>query len=543
MGALGQTMATQDGIPALLAPLTAECSVVEGGSTAAEAARAVGAALSDAMAWRTIRVRPGRGVFEVRTAAGEFVVKAYEAGFMGRMSPLRFCASGREWRAIAAAVNAGIRTAPPVGLLSGRGVNYVITEKLAGVAEFESYLQRERERLLEDTRLARRLVQDFAQFVAGLHKAGLLHHDPHLRNFLLRPPRKGLPAEFFVLDLADESLSPTTPLEGARLKNMAQLSLGFLDAPQSAKRRFLREYRNAVGDAGDEALAARGIAEQAAELMFQRNTMLIAGCGEASSRIARVERGGTLLLIDRAATRADLSQLEAPLARTDPAQWGGLLLGHFETRLGEGHVFKLRGSAGNDAAGRQRALEALWGRLLEMHALGVSVPAPLACVVRGPEILVFGALPGRLESPRQHRDHEALALYEELGHQMLRLHRYGCFVLPMPPEQAAEGLRVAVPPRGGRTLVLAAPDHIFRGAPGPLGPQAVSSLGRMARAVEIGAGERAMKEMLWSYARSLRLDHPDTQALLDEARRTPTGNTLVLTRGIERSRLSSEAAG
>lgn len=529
-------MAFADGIPAFLAPLTAECSVVEGGAAAAEAARAIGAALADPTTWRTIRVRPGRGVFEVRSAAGEFVVKAYEASFMGRMSPLRFCASGREWRAMAAAVKAGIHTAPPVGLVTGRGVNFVITEKLVGAAEFESYLQRERERLLEDTRLARQLVLDFAWFVAGMHKAGLLHHDLHLRNILLRPPRKGLPAEFFVLDLADETLATTTPLEGARLKNLAQLSLGFLDAPQAAKRRFLHEYRKAVGDTGDESLAARAIVEQAAELMFNLNTLRIATCGDASSAIARVERPGVTLLIARRASNADLSQLEQPLAQAEPARWGALLFDHFELRLGEGNIWRLRSPIDGSETESRRKLEALWGRLLELQAIGVSAPAPLACLLQPPEMSIYAAIPGRLSGIGEHRGPDSLALYEGLAHQVLRMHRFGCFFLPMDPAVTAEGLGVASPVRGGQTLVLCAPEHIFRGTPTSLGPQAVASLGRVARAVNLAAGERPMKELVWAYARALRLGHGDTQDLMDEAKRVPTGNTLVMTRGIERAR-------
>lgn len=529
-------MTHADGIPAYLAPLTGPCTVVEGGTAAGQAANAIATALADPTAWRTIRVRPGRGVFEVRAASGEFVVKAYEASFMGRMSALRFCASGREWKAIAAAVKAGVRTAPPVGLVSGRGVNFVITEKLVGAAEFESYLLRERERLLEDVRLARRLVLDFAQFVAGLHRAGLLHHDLHLRNILLRPPRKGLSAEFFVLDLADETLAPTTPLEGARLKNLAQLSLGFLDAPQSAKRRFLHEYRKAVGDAGDEALAARAIVEQAYDLMFNLNTLRIATCGDASSAIARVERPGVTLLISRRASNADLSQLEQPLAQAEASRWGALLFDHFELRLGEGNIWRLRSPIDGSEAESRRKLEALWGRLLELHAIGVSAPAPLACLLQPPEMSIFAAVPGKISGLSEHRGPDSLHLYEMLAHQVLRMHRFGCFFLPMDPAVTAEGLCVASPVRGGQTLVLCAPEHIFRGTPTQLGPQAVASLGRVARAVTQAAGERAMKELVWAYARALRLGLGDTQALMDEAKRVPTGNTLVLTRGIERAR-------
>ena len=100
----------------------------------------------------------------------------------------------------------------------------------------------------------------------------------------------------------------------------------------------------------------------------------------------------------------------------------------------------------------------------------------------------------------------------------------------------AEGFSVASKRRGGRQLVLTAPDHIFRGSPTTLGPQAVASLGRVGRTMLEFAGERQMKELVWSYARVMRLNFNDTDALLDEARRVPTGNTLVMTRGIERSR-------
>lgn len=530
-------MASADGIPALLAPLMAECSVMAGGVAAAAAAKAIGAALGEASARHTIAIRAGRGVFEVRTAAGPYVVKAYEAGLMARMSALRFCASGREWRALEAAVKAGIRTAPPVGLVSGKGVNFVIIAKLTGTAELESYLLRERERLLEDVKLGRALVTAFAQFMADLHRAGLLHHDLHLRNLLVRPPRKGAPAEFFVLDLAEEALSEATPLEHARLQNLAQLSLGFQEVPQTARRRFLREYRRVMGDGGDERLAARAIELQAAELQFNRNTLRVATCADAGAAIARVERRGTVLLIDRGAENADLAQLEAPLSKADPVQWPAVLSDHFELRLGEGCVWKLRSPlADNSAENTRRRLEALWGRLMELKAIGVRAPAPLACLVQGQDILVFGAIPGPLEDMARHRGHDELPLYEGLARDVLRMHRYGCFFLPMEPAQTAQGLMVAKPVRGGQTLVLCAPDHIFRGAPNVLGQQAVASLGRVARAVTLMAGERAMKELVWAYARVLRLAHGDTSALLDEARRVPTGNTLVMTRGIERTR-------
>ena len=99
--------------------------------------------------------------------------------------------------------------------------------------------------------------------------------------------------------------------------------------------------------------------------------------------------------------------------------------------------------------------------------------------------------------------------------------------LPLETATLAEGLSVASARRGARTVMLTAPDQIFRGSPTALGPQAVASLGRVGRTLLEHSGERQMKELVWSYARVLRLNHFDTSALLNEARRVPTGNTLV----------------
>jgi len=534
-------MDVADTIPALLKPLVGQCVVVDGDSGAEAAMAAIREALYQPDGFRTQRVRPGRAIYEFKTREGEFIVKAFETRFMTRMSPLRFCPSGREWKTIRHAQARGIPTAVPVGLYSARGKpggNYLVLERVSGAAEFEAYLERERERLRYDVKLLRGLVRGFAEFIAGLHKGGLLHHDLHLRNILVRPPRAGKSAEFFVIDLADEDLQPGTPSESLRRQNLAYLSLCFLDAPAVARRRFLREYRSRMGDQGVERDVAHDIESIAAQKQFDLNTVRIATCSEASSAMARVQRPETLLLIYRKASNADLEQLEKPLAAADPERWSELLHSHFELRFGEGSVWKLKSPIDStDEAATRRKLEALWGRLLELNAVHADAPSPLACLLKPPVMSIFARVAGQLSPLVERKDHESLDLFEKLGRQLVRLHRFGLFYLPLDAEVLREGFSVASRRRGGRELVLTAPDHIFRGSPTLLGPQAVASLGRVGRTVLEFAGERQMKELVWSYARVMRLNLYDTNALLDEARRVPTGNTLVVTRGIERSRL------
>jgi hypothetical protein len=534
-------MVTADDLPTLLKPLSGDCIVVEGESGAGTALAAIREALTQVDGFRTLRVRPGRAIYELKTSAGEYLVKAFETRFMTRMSPLRFCQSGHEWKSIEHARRKGIPTSVPVALISGRGkpgANYLVLERVTGAIDFELYLERERERLAHEVKLLRSVVRSFAVFIATLHKGGLIHHDLHLRNILVRPPRAGRDAEFFIIDLADEDFIPGTPMEVQRRQNLAYLLLCFLDTPATVRRRFLREYRKAMGDDGVERDVAHDLELQAAQKQFDLNTVRIATCGEASSAIARVQRPDTLLLIYRKASNADLEQLEKPLAKAESGEWADLLHKHFELRFGEGQVWKLKSPIDStDEAATRRKLEALWGRLLELNAIHACSPSPLACLLKPPLMSIYARVPGTLSPLLERKDHDSLSLFETLGRELVRLHRFGCFFLPLETEKLAEGLSVASKRRGGLELALTAPDHMFRGSPTMLGPQAVASLGRVGRTVLEFGGERQMKELVWSYARAMRLNFNDTQALLEEARRVPTGNTLVMTRGIERSRL------
>jgi len=545
-------------LPPLLVPLTGDCTVVEDGGNAAESAKVL-LAIREVLleseagqsgaggraALRVTRIRPGRMIFKVRTIEGEYVVKVCEAGFMAKMSPLRFCATGREWKSIQEALARGLPTSRAVALVSARGkpaVNCLIIEKLKGAVDLAHWLDRERERLLRDSRLRRRFTEALAKLVATLHQAGLLHHDLHLRNIMIRPPKGGESFVFYVIDLGGEEFLATTPTRDARYQNLAHFSLCFIEWPRTARRRFLRAYRLEMQDSGDERLAVRDIEEIAQQRQFDLNTVRIATCTDASSGIARVERDGSLMLIYRRAPNADLDQLERPLGRVDPDRWNEVLEDHFRLRFGEAAVWKLKSPIEKgDEQGSRRKVEALWGRLLELNAIQVKVPALLACVVRPPHLTVYARVPGKLTGVGSHKDDGAYRLFEEMGRQLVRLHTYGCFFLPLEPEKLLGGLAVATSRWGGRELVFCAPDHIFRGSPTTLGQQAVASLGRVARTVAKAVGDRQMKELVWCYGRVLRLNHYDFDALFDEVARVPTGRTIVMTRGIERSRLDRGA--
>jgi hypothetical protein len=183
----------------------------------------------------------------------------------------------------------------------------------------------------------------------------------------------------------------------------------------------------------------------------------------------------------------------------------------------------------------------IWGRLLELDSLSARAPEPLACLCKTDSIVALGRVNGRLESLAAHKHDRDWKLVDELAHELARLHGAGLFCLPAESAQVMAALSVAVTQTGGREFVLTAPDQLFRGTPTLLGTQAVASLGRVARAVSEALGERATKELIWSYARVHFMNPVDTQMLLEEAARVPTGRTLVMTRGIEKSRLASGA--
>lgn len=527
-------------LPSLLAPLRHECGVIAGGDEALRVSIALREALNAGESVQILRARPDSLSCLILTVEGQFLVKAFQAGFLARLSPLRFCSSGAEFRAHEACRERNIACQRPLALLSakvGRGVNYLVLERLPNTVPLAAYLEREKERLLDSPQLLRRLTSGLARFVASLHLGGVVLPDLGADRILVRATRQrteGL--EFFVQDVADQSPAGLAPLV-RRMASLGEFALGFTGWPAPAFVRFLREYLVDAGDSVELRPALRMVQERALARQFERNTLLVARCTEASTSLARVEREGTVLLVNRQTQGLDLEQLEGPLSDAAPQRWEEVLRQHLGLRLGESSLWSVRLDVkAGDPAHQGRRVESSWGRLLELSQVGVEAPRPLACLVSPTAVVVLGRVLGGLV-PFGNAEDPEWKLLDQLTRSLIRMHRAGCYFLPGEPRDILAGLSVALGPRGGREFVLSAPWLLFRGTPGALGMQGIASLGRVARALSEASSERVGRELVWSYARLLRLNRFDGEMLAQEASRVPTGKTLVMTRGIERSRL------
>ncbi len=531
-------------MPALLQPLKEETRVVEGGDEALRVSIAMREALGTQGNCVILRSRPGYASALISTVEGLFCVRAHESSFLARLAPLRFCASGREWRALWLCIDRGVSCARPVALLSGRGMGCIVAERAANFSVLSTWLEREKTRLLAEFGFARGFVSALAVFIASLHRACVLIRDLTPAQIAVRGPRPGWERfEFQLLEIGDDGLAASAP-ENARLVNLGEFALALKGWPATWKLRFMREYLGSIGGSPSESAAMRVIAERIRIRQFELNTLRVAHCSEASVTQAVVNREGVTLFLNRAAPDTELEALEVPLASTLPSQWEQLLTRHYEASIGDAGLYRITSAfKSGGSGGARRRLEAIWGRMLELDSIGARAPRPLACV-QGPEsLVVLGRVNGRVESLAAHKHDRDWKLIDELAHEMALLHGAGLYFLPAESSQTMAALSVAISAGGGREFVLTGPDQLFRGTPSQLGMQAVASLGRVARAVAEAMGERATKELIWAYARVLFLNPVDTQMLMEEAARVPTGRTLVMTRGIEKSRLAHGVKG
>ncbi|CAG0977295.1 hypothetical protein PLCT2_01702 [Planctomycetaceae bacterium] len=531
-------------IPALLLPLFDETRVVEGGDEALRVSIALREALASEGNCTVLQARPDLCIVQIATVEGVFSVRAHEAGFMARISPRRFGVSAREWRALWHCIDHNVACARPVALLAARDsrADYLVSERSGLFAPLRQWLEREHDRLMSEPALARSLASGMAACVASMHQAGVLPPDLSADHFAVRAPRPGASRfEFLLLEAGAEAL-PGRVDDFARKANLGVLSLEFSKWPATLKLRFVRDYRALLGDSKPEQEYIQSIVDGARQRQFDRNTLSVAHCAEPTARQAVVEREGVTLLLNRAHAASGLADLEESLARTPAAQWAELLTRHFEANAGENGVCRMvHALNGGDEKQMRRRIEAMWGRLCELEAIGARAPLPLACVAARESLVILGQVGGRLESLAAHRHDRDWVLTDQLARELVRYHAFGLYFLPAEPALTLGALSVCVTPRGGREFVLTGPEQLFRGKPSQLGAQAVASLGRVARAIGNGLGERALKELVWAYARSMFLKSADAQLLLDEALRVPTGRTLVMTRGFDRNQLASEA--
>lgn len=531
-------------IPELLLPLFEESRIVEGGDEALRVSIALREALNVEGHCMILRAQKDLCVAQVSTVEGDFNVRAHESGFMARVSMRRFGASAKEWRALWQCIDRNVSCARPVALLTANDgrADYLVTERSSLFTPLPVWLEREHGQLMSYPALARAFAAGLAACIAALHRAGALPLDMDPSQFAVRPPRPGTQRfEFQLLEISADALASVAD-ESRRLRSLGAFLLGFSRWPATLKLRFARDYRALLGDARPERDWIHAVVGNARQRQFDLDTLLVAHCAEASAMQAVVKRDGILLVVRRTVAPAGLAELEELLARSEAAQWESVLTGHFESRVEDGVVCRTVHAAAERKYGWDwRRIEASWGRLCELEAIGARVPKPLACVADLDALVVLGKVGGRLESLAAHRHDRDWRLVDQLARELARYHAFGLYFLPAAASQTLAALSVSVAPGGVREFVLTGQDQLFRGQPSQLGAQAVASLGRVARALGEGLGERALKELVWAYARAMFLKPDETKQLMEEALRVPSGRTLVMTRGIERRRLQSEA--
>ncbi|MDC1141944.1 hypothetical protein OAU50_02535 [Planctomycetota bacterium] len=497
-----------------LAPLLGDFSSIVGETSTA--IKAIRRHLEGGAKVRTLRVRPEYAVFEV----SEFTVKAFRRGVMAKVSALKFSAAGREWATANEARKRSIPIATPVGVIATPEFTYYLSAKVPDA----EYLQ---DVFRDETAVE---VRGFAAFVAGLHDAGLVQESHPLKSILMTEG-----SQFFVGDLRREEFHDSLD-ETTRLEHIAYLSLCFPKVSAVMQRRFFRAYAKTALPNADEKSTVRKVLARSIAMQFELNTAKVSGCTTASTAIATAQRDGVQIAMFRQAESIEVRELEGVVAGAQGHEWEQLLREHFNLHVGHDRLWNIKCPIkhGGHAAVRRR-IEATWGRLLELNAIQVQTPTPLAVLIEPELVRVFGSSVGPLQSLAKKRAHDDLELFEELSQQLIRMHRCGVFFLPIDAAELIKGLNFCRDEAARRMVVLTAPDHMFRGRPTTLGQQAVASLGRIGHTVMTYVGERQMKELVWGYARQLRLNQNDTDMLLKEAQRNPTGQTLVMTQGLERS--------
>ncbi|MHC4839900.1 MAG: hypothetical protein ACYTDT_02925 [Planctomycetota bacterium] len=505
-----------------LEPLLGDFSSIAGDTSTA--IKAIRRAVEADAPMRLVKLRPDHAVIEV----SEFAVKAFRRSVMDRVSVSKFSPAAKEWELANEALNREIPIANPVGVIATSEFSYFVSER---VPEFV-LLQELIPVIMGSRRSVKSWVAEFSAFTARLHMAGLVQSSHPLKSIFAERAKH---PEFIVGDLSGEEFLNTADLD-TRLEHLAYLSLCFPDISPLMQRRFFRQYFLRMSEADSERKTVRKVLNRSISLQFELNSARISGCTTPSSVIATAQRDGVQLALFRQTKGIELSDLERPVSKASGVEWEQLLRSHFSQRLGNERVWNIKcpvKHGGHSVV--KRRVEATWGRLLELNALHVNAPMPMAVIIEPDLVRVFGSVPGQLKSLSKKRSHDDLELFEQLSSQLIRMHRYGVFFLPIDADELIKGLHYSQTPEGERRVVLTAPDHMFRGKPTTLGQQAVASLGRIGHTVMNHVGERQMKELVWAYARQLRLNQHDTDMLLSEARRNPTGQTLVMTQGLERS--------
>jgi tRNA A-37 threonylcarbamoyl transferase component Bud32 len=205
---------------------------------------------------RVVKHGPHRTVYRVVLPGVDFHLKHYR--LPDRRAWLRElvrpCKARMEHERALGVAARGVPTITPLAFGErcrghGPGDSFLLTRTLAGVEPLGTFL----ESVLPGfaparrTRLRQRLACDLGRFLARLHDAGIVHHDLHANNLLLRLDEDDRPL-LYLIDLHAVSLAEPLGWEASRA-NLIMLNRWFvLRSSRPDRRRCWEAYRQARGD-------------------------------------------------------------------------------------------------------------------------------------------------------------------------------------------------------------------------------------------------------------------------------------------------------
>jgi tRNA A-37 threonylcarbamoyl transferase component Bud32 len=194
---------------------------------------------------------PHRAVYRVRLPGLDCHVKHYRLlGWRSRVRQMIRPNKARREASIASELQArGIPTPIPIGWgVEGNGfgpaASWLITETVAGAVPLTEFLE---SLPRDDARLRQRLAWAVGEFVARLHAAGVVHHDLHPGNLLIRMAPDGAPL-LWLIDLHAVRLGPPCPWP-IRRENLVIFNRFFqMRAGRTDRLRFWTAYASTAKD-------------------------------------------------------------------------------------------------------------------------------------------------------------------------------------------------------------------------------------------------------------------------------------------------------
>lgn len=202
---------------------------------------------------RLVKSGEARSVWRVDCDSGVYFAKVFTG--RGLWSRVRGILTGspaeREWRVLQEAVSRGVGVprALAVGVeTSGQGRCVLITEEVSGARDLSTAWEEDVVGRSGGKRrhAATRLLGPVAVLIAGAHRRGVIHRDPHPRNILVRRGASAADAEAIFLDVYGATLQRGPGSQPTLARTLAQLDQTF---QRTATRTERLRFAKAVLDA------------------------------------------------------------------------------------------------------------------------------------------------------------------------------------------------------------------------------------------------------------------------------------------------------